>query len=548
MEKAQITVINDMNRLLSVFIIILLFLIIPVSASANDIVMDMFEETAGKGLTVQTNPAGVRVFIDGIERGVTPFTTENLMQGEYQIKLQKDGYGERVFNVTLSDTSRLVVSIRMTETRGFVVVSISGDDDKQPLNVQLAYASRLNDESLRVYTMTENKTSFTSSAELHLPAGYRTITARAFGWEDESITVLVDENITAHADIKMKRAALKMVNTSQSRRSFNPVNSGNLGAVEFRFEVSAPGEGTIKIFNSGGSVIYIKQLAQFDTWVQKETWNGRDLAGTAAPDGVYTVLIEAAGFSGETASLQFETEINNSTVIFPLSADSGLSGLVLTPMPDTLPAGNYQFNANILLGSFLYQNSAQIVSSSFGFPFKIDMRISALKKLELTTVFNFNPFPKNGTGWGISGSVKYNFIESGEIPVAFSAGLSYAWADKNGEYPVSPGKGAGLFAPLSLELQQFYIVFCPAVFWRGLIPELMLCAGVLYTGRLFNAGLSCRCEINFESKKITQTIKNLAGAEARIRLSNFIISLHGGIWTQGGFFGGFGGIGIGMIF
>jgi len=50
-----------------------------------------------------------------------------------------------------------------------------------------------------------------------------------------------------------------------------------------------------------------------------------------------------------------------------------------------------------------------------------------------------------------------------------SAAASYSWAGKNGEMPLSPGRGAGLHIPLSLELSNFSIALCPAVFWRG--PE-----------------------------------------------------------------------------
>ena len=528
---------------------VFLFCIFPVLLAANDIVMDKFEEIAGRGLIVRTNPQDVRVFIDGVERGVTPVTFENLTAGEYQIRLQKEGYNERIFNVTLFDTSRLVVSIRMPETRGFAAVSVKGDDGQTPVNPQLIYASTLGDNSLRTYTMTENETSLAASAVLNLPAGYRTITARSFGWEDESVTVLVDENNIVSAEIKMKRASFKMGNASQSRRRFNPLNPGNLGVTEFRFEVSAPGEGRFTVIDSGGFAVYTSELKRYDTWVQRETWDGRDLTGSPVPEGVYTVLIEADGMSGESGSLRLETEINYSAGIFPQSLDSGFSGLVFAPAPNALPAGSYQFNASLLFGSFISHNG--MAANIFGFPFKIDMRVSPVKNLELATVFNINPYPENGTGWGVSGSVKYNFIDSEKTPFAFAAGISYAWAGENGEYPLSPGKGAGLNLPLSLELRPFSIIFCPAAFWRGpegLIPELLLSAGILYRGTILSAGISCRCEIDFENEDTADAIKNLAGAEIHITLSNFVISLRGGAWMKGEGAGGFGGIGIGMIF
>jgi len=537
-------------RFVSVFF---LFCFFSPYLAANNITVDKFEETAGKGLIIRTNPHGVRVFIDGADRGLTPLTLDNIPPGEYHIRLHKDGYSGKIFNVTLFDTSRLVVSVRMTEVRGYVSVTILGDADSTPQNPHLVYASTL-DDTLRTHPITENKNAPVSPIILHLPSGYRTITARAFGWEDETVTVLVDNDKITNIDINMKRAAFNLRNASQSRRRFNPSNPGNLGATEYRFEVTAPGEGTLVIYDSGGSVIYEKQLAQFDARVQRVTWNGNDSEGSPVPEGVYTAVIEASGTLDVTArrlSLTLETEINYSAGIFPQSADSGFSGLVFTPSPAVLSAGSYQFSASLLTGSFPAASQNNAHDAAVIFPFKIDMRISPIKNLEITAAFNINPYLEDQTGWGLSGSAKYIFFNGENFPLAFAAGFSYSWAGKNGEYPVSPGKGAQLILPFSLELKPFFLIFCPAAFWRGpegFIPELHLGAGILYRGGFLNAGLSYRCEFNLENKDINDTAKHLAGAEFHITISNLVISLRGGIWSKSGQSGGFGGTGVGLIF
>jgi hypothetical protein len=376
-----------------------------------------------------------------------------------------------------------------------------------------------------------------------LPVGNHLFRARAFGWEDSTITVLVEETIIARADIYMKPATFKLDNFSQNRRQFNPLNPGSLGIIEYRFEVTAPGIGTMKIYNSNGILVYTRQLDQFDTWVQRETWDGKDSRGNLVPQGIYTVIIEASALQEftqgdtETSSLKLETRINYSKNIFPQSLESMTAGLTFTPLPHVLPAGSYQFSAGILIGAF-------------GMPFNLGIRVSPFERFEFTSALNINPHIDSQTGWGISGSVKYNIIDPDSLPFAFSAGLSYSWASHNGEHPISPGHGVAFHAPLSLELANLSFVICPSLFWRGpaeLVPELLLCAGVLYQGSFFTGALSIRYEHDF---KEDTNPRLLAGAEIYFypAPSNFIFILHGGIIYKEQHITGYAGLGIGVIF
>ncbi|MCL2186457.1 MAG: PEGA domain-containing protein [Treponema sp.] len=528
-----------MTRL--IFSLILLLPFFTPLLAASDIVGDKFEEIAGRGLVIRTDPVGVKVFIDGAQRGLTPITFENLTAGEYHIRLSKDGFNDRSFNVTLFNTSRLVVSIEMKEPRGLVTVKLhrelSGEDRQSNLD-SIPFKAEINSIALG-----ENA----DTMQINLPAGFNTIRVRSFGWEDTSVTVLVNENEKNTIDIFMKRAVFKIGNLTQSRKRFNPLNSNNLGITEIRFEVTAAGFGTMKVFNKDGEEVFNTQLENFDTWNQRIKWNGRDLQDNPLPQGVYTILIEAYASNNETErhTLTLETEISYSLNIIPLSLESGISGLTFSPMPHTLPAGSFQLDASFLFGSFLLEQEKNYI----GFPFNISMRIAPLKQLELVTIVNINPYINNQTGWGVTGSVKYNFFKNAS-PLTIALGTSYAWASKNGGYPLSPGGGVSFYIPFSLQLTNFNIVFSTAAFWRGpegLIPDLLLSAGVLYNGSWLNAGISARYEFDFENIK---KFKFLAGAEIRFfpSPSNLVYTIHGGVWTQEKNTGGYGGIKIGMIF
>jgi len=544
------------NRTRVTITFLILFCLFPRLSAAKEvsnIIGDAFEETSGRGLEIRTNPSAVKVFIDGVERGLSPISFDNLSAGEHQIILSKDGYKDRKFNVTLFNTSRLVVSIEMEVRRGTVLVSVRkapGSPDTLALNPQIS-ATAL-DETVTANLSNDNKT------QMNLPEGYRAVRARAFGWEDASVTVLVSEQAAVNADIVMKPAVFKLANASQSRKRFNPKNSSALGVTEFRFEVSAPGTGTITITDNSGAVVYEKQLDNFDTWLQSAKWDGRDSTGKILPQGVYTVKIKASALhelskdDAKTSTLQLETEINYSFSIFPLSTESVVSGLAFAPLPHTLPGGSYQFEAGLIFKDFRMPSANtpedDVIS---GFPFKIGMRAAPVNKLELTTVFNINPLFENQTGWGVSGSVKFNILDGSAVPFAMSAAASYSWAGKNGESPLSPGRGAGLYLPISLELANFSLALCPAAFWfgpEGITPEFLLSAAIMYKGSWFNAGLSARSEFNFADNAKEPRI--LAGAQVYFfpPPSIFYFSLQGGMWRHGEYSGFYGGLGLGIVY
>jgi hypothetical protein len=537
------------------FLLFFLFFIFPsllAARNVSDITTDTFEETAGRGLVINTNPSAVKVFIDGVERGSTPVTFENMPRGEYSIRLSREGYRDRQFSVTLFNNSRLVVSIKMEELRGFVNVTVHRADDSPqtlPFNPQLFTDAF--DGTLSAVSLTDDY-----KALLNLTAGHNFIIVRAFGWEEALEGVLVSEETTAEVDIYMIPAAFRIGALFRGRKRINPLDSSGLGSAEYRFIVMAPGSAVMTVRDTGGSVVYSRQLDDFSTWRQSVTWDGRDIYGNPVPEGVYTVLIEASPLfpldEGEEKVFQLtmQSEVDYSIDLFPLSLTGGTPGLMFAPLPHVLPAESYQIEAEILFGNFLFQESAG-VTAIVGFPFGIGLRVSPFKRLETAAFFNVNPRVDNSTGFGISGSVKYNFLNGGAFPLALAAGVNYAWAGRNGDDPLSPGRGVGLYIPLSLELAGFSVIISPAIFWRGpegIIPAFLLSAGALYRGGWFSTGLSARVEFDFTEN--SGNPKFLAGLQAYFfpPPSNLFFSAKAGIWTKDSQTGGYGGAGIGLIY
>jgi len=552
-----------MNKLHFTLTFIFLFCILPSFITADTTISeDSITEIQGKGLSIRTNPSGVKVFIDNVERGETPVYFPDERLGTHYIRLIKEGYQERYFQVTILSNSLLDVAILMEEEYGTAYVNIyraAGSNYLVPFDPQLTTSSQA--EPLSTVPKFSNNTT-----TLNLRAGVYRFRVSAFGWEEQVESVIIRQGYPAIVRFDMKQAAFKMENITQSRKRLNPKNSGNLGSTEYRFEVSAHANGSLIIFDSNRTKVYERDLGYFDTWNQSVKWDGRDSSGNPLPQGNYIAVIEATpvpefyNVPPEAIALTIETEIDNSINVFPISLAGGMPGLTFAPLPHTLPGGSFQIEGSLLFGRFpapkKSENTANgsVDEKAFSsLPFDIGIRIAPVKKLELATVFNIYPRFNNSAGWGIAGSVKYNILNGGDIPLFFAAGISYTWSRENGESPLSPGRGVGLYAPLSLEIAKFSLVFSPAIFWHGpdsAIPALLPGIGVLYRGDWMNAGLSFRPEFDFNSSPIADNIRLLTGAEVRIYPppSNLVFSLQGGMWSQNGQFGGYGGLGIGVIF
>jgi hypothetical protein len=533
----------------------------------SDIVGDTFEETAGRGLSIRTKPIGVTVYIDGMERGETPFNTNTLKAGEYNIRLSKDGYRERRFKISLSSRSRLMISIEMEEAMGQLLI-----------NIRRAEASP-SGEALPLKPLIFVGGNEITGPVLNLPVGYRTVQVRAFGWEDLSQTVYVREGITETLDFILEPAPFKLSGGTVSRRRFNPQNSGDLGKVEFRFQSSGPGRGILNILNQSGVEVYSLLLGPFETWSQGAIWSGRDQYGDPFPPGLYTARIEAEslppeGREPERQTLSIETEIDPSINIYPLSLGGGIPGLLFAPVPFTLPRGSFQIEAGLLFGKF---SAPEEPASSpgdrafSGLPFEAGLRFSPLDRLEFSAAMNASPEFSGGMGWGFSGSAKWEILrgtgalQAERAPMGrlsalgLAIGLSYTWAGEGGEPPLGSGRGGGLYLPFSFQLNNISLLFSPGMRWPGPddpIPRLLLSGGILYRGPWYSAGLSLRPEFDFTNTgsragiPFADRVRFLTGGEFKFYPppSNLVFSVFGGAWIRGGNAGGFGGAAIGILY
>jgi hypothetical protein len=521
------------------------------TAVINEIIKgDIFREEAGRGLMVRTEPSQARVFVDGIEQGLSPLTL-NVNSGIHVVRLVKEGYRERVFNVTLSSGSRLVMSIELEATVGQAIITARRGEGSPSPDVYPFAPEIFIDGKQELFSVEE----LAAGTGITLPIGYHTIQVRSFGWTDASTTVYIREGFIIPAELVLTPSPFRILQTGVERPRFNPANSGSLGLTRAGFEVSSPGKALITIKAPGGETVYTAELGPFTSRQQTVVWNGREQGAQGVlPDGVYRITIEGVSIPWDDSepvrqSLVFEAAIDSSINIYPLSINGAVPGLIFAASPAVLPRGSFQIEGGLFFGR---PSEAGVFSS---LPFEAGTRLSVIEKLELAAVLNAVPVFGKEALWGLALSAKWQFLRtSSGIPLEMAAGLSYGWSQDPDQTPQKEGLSIRL--PLSLDFRFLSLLFAPGIrtaFPGDSPPRLFLPAGVLFRHTYFIAGISFLPEFSFSPRSKNRAAQGPAVFELGAEIkwypppSIFVYTLSGGIKTDRTGTRGFGGIGIGIV-
>jgi hypothetical protein len=510
---------------------------------------DTYDEVEGTGLFINSDPSGAKVFIDGVDRGTTPLSINSIRTGEYNIRINKEGYVDRRFKVTIHQNSRVEVSVDLETSKGQVLLEIQQDPSASPL---LMLSPVVTVDGSRV-----------SDMNLNLTVGWRIITVEAFGWEKESKTIYIAEGSNQRVEFLLKPAAFKLSGTSLRKKRFNPENSGVLGSAEISFSVSAPGSGILEVLDEG-RVLYSIPLGPFTSWQQQAVWNGRDSEGIVK-DGNYVIKIsawsEAAEWNRQTAELT--VQVDSSIVIRPLTMASSSSGLLFAPSPQILPVLSFQIEGTMLAGKPLMEEAWETL------PFAAAFRVSILDRLEVAAAFNAAPEFSGGSPWGVGASVKWVLLEPARDPVQFidavgaAAEFSFGWAKKGPYTPFGMGTGLGMRLPLAYRILSgavsMDLLFSPLILWAGeegypagAGPRFGVEGGLLLAYKNMVGGISVRWDyappgsVAFAENSGPGPL--VSALEVKFFPSNLILSLSGGAWFLDGDAGAFFGAGIGIMY
>ncbi|HON13592.1 MAG TPA: PEGA domain-containing protein [Treponema sp.] len=531
-----------------------LFGIFSQTLSAKEPVQDAYIETDGAGLSVYSVPRGALVYIDGIQRGITPLSLPSLPPGKYQLMLAKEGYENRSVLVTLAEGKHLDLTLVLALATGQLVINVERAPGAPGSDILPLYADLYIDDKQ------------TSVFYQKLPVGLHRIRVEAFGWEPVEKVVMVFQDLTQILTIFLEPAQFRVSGFRSERQRFNPYNPGLLGSTDFSFSVTAKGTGHISIYDSNNSLVYEHRFEPFTERNQRWTWNGRDRSGTILSDGVYTVVLSTTSVpynAQEPVQIDERTSINidSSLVIRPWSVGSGGAGLLYLSIPETLAPASFQMDSRLAFG---FPYGAQEPFTSV--PFSLGLRFAPADTWECAVSGEFDA-SRDPAANQASFTLRKTWLK-GSHHLPLSAGLDLSWtlaeiASRTDPSVISwsgsqggPRLGLSFLMPLGAHVG---VGLSPALLWpmdthtlsSGPIPDLELGAGLIGTGTTITGGLSAKLLWhNKDGREASwQAGPLFAAAELHWfpRPSVFVFHLAGGLWYISEKSGAFGSFGIGII-
>jgi len=208
-------------------------------------------------VSISSNPAGAKVYIDGKEIGTTPIANYSMKAGTYTLKLIKDGYKEFSQNLTLnsSDTSKTVnIPLEKSSTTS---TSTSSSTTTTPKTGTLSVNS--NPTGAKVYI--NNIYSGITPLTLTLNTGTYTVKITKNGYLDYSETV----NIRKNERYSINQPLIKLGKTATVNISTNPtyatvyIDGVKVGLSPLFFYKIEPGYHEIRVTKEG----YLEYYGEF---------------------------------------------------------------------------------------------------------------------------------------------------------------------------------------------------------------------------------------------------------------------------------------------
>lgn len=267
-----------------------------------------------EGLEILTRPEGAAVWLNGRYQGTTPLVIEGLKRGTYRLLITRGGYRETLVWLDYPGGS-MRYEISLEPIMGFVQV------DASPFDAEVTLGN------------TRLPRGITP-----VPVGSYAVEVSAFGYLAWRGRIEVWESVVTPIVVDLEPALFALSRLSVARPVVNPENPGLLCSLEARFEVTAPGTGSVAVFDRAGRQVHRESLPEFRTWSQHWRWQ----PARAIPDGEYSLVVSGLGRDGNEASQEVPFSVDRTVRIAPRSSLSGGSGLLYVPAAEALPHGSFQ--------------------------------------------------------------------------------------------------------------------------------------------------------------------------------------------------------------
>jgi hypothetical protein len=514
-------------------------------------------EVSGNGLSIKSMPPAAKVYIDGIERGITPLSLDNIKAGIHTLYLVKDWHKDWTAQITVPAQGRLEAAIDLVPASGEITVNISVEGGAPPQS---------QDESENLgesQTSTHDGSTFAPRIFLNgvemagyvfkAAAGWRTVKVSAFGWEDVQKTVLINDNEKTSLDFELKRAVLSIDSLRMSRSTFNPYGIGAQSVLAVNFTVNTPAHGRFAVLDDADNEVFSVSLGKFEQSEQRYVWKGRDKNGDILKDGAYRIRIEAESIeSGVTDERFLALTIDSSLNEQPLTLTSAQPGLFFVPIPDTHEKGDFHIETAIVAG--LPPGETVMFDT---LPFAAALCFTPLDSWQFAGAVNIRPGKDGINGMAAASTIKKQFLEPSGIAPGIAVAFSYGWVEGGFISPFGIKSGPQLNIPFGWRFGQILsLYFAPAVFWAGQdgvpserMPRLALPAGIHCRFGMFSAAISAQ-SISVFDPELEDFCPMAVSAEFRFTPPAYSLSiglLAGAVFNDDDS-GGFGGLSIGAFF
>ncbi|QBG48011.1 PEGA domain-containing protein [Verrucomicrobia bacterium S94] len=336
-------------------------------------------EIAGKGsITINSDPKGAEVFVNGTPQGRSPQALTGLVAGDYVIELRKDGFERSYKSVSLLEGQEMDVTLNMKPITGLLLV----DSNPQNADVIIDGVSKgntpllLTDLPLGEYrlefrspkqlprTMTailEDRTPVRVFAELVSNTAQLDVTSSPEGAEVRingiyagDTPIRIEEVEAGQADVKVSKRGYKPY---QMRMTFEATKPYKIDA-----ELEALPSGLTVMTSPEGARIMIDGRVVGEAPITLENLK----------EGPHEVTASLDGYATATKNIYLEPDINDS-VEFNMEKNSG------TLVIDTEPA-NVQIYVN---GKLLTTSQPKGGSDSLSQPIRITLKSDRTHTIQL---------------------------------------------------------------------------------------------------------------------------------------------------------------------
>lgn len=302
--------------------------------------------TFSTGVDITSDTDDVTIYINEKNYTVDSLSLSNLDSGSYLIKIKKSGFNTIKKWITLDDDQRVVIEVELAREYGFLNIESNVE------NLELT----IDDEYV------ENNQA--------IPTGSYLVTIKAFGYEEQIITVVIIESRTTSRSINLEEVAFEITKVSSDKKIFNPRAYEGFGKNRIKIDVNGPGDAILQLLSTKGIEV-LNQPLTFTTWSTYYTLD------QLLPDGLYVIKI----ISNEQSTM-IEVEIDNELFLKNIPIYSGFPGLisVATAESNTVPiqTTSFTFNVDIAGKTIAIPFSFQAVllehlNLRAGMDFKIDL-------------------------------------------------------------------------------------------------------------------------------------------------------------------------------